>query len=388
MQKRVCYYFQFAVMIFVVAATEMVYAQYDRSYGGYPVSPNSLYIANREMMPLSASLPSSTNPTKLSDNPTPLPHTTSIPSVTPASPFIPSKNNELGNNKSNNGQIETTKESSFNKVKSYFASLFYPSKNKKPPKESKDKESLNEIDDGLEMIEALRKEQNYSAPDYVNSATESNTTTAKDFYKQGLDFEIQNDFPAAVRSYNAFIAANKKQTTNGTLAAPYHRLALIAWKQSEMRNAGIYFRYAMKYALGGNVPIIAGDFALFLMERRDLKQAEVILRNALIHYPENNRLLHYLGRCTAYQNKPIEAMRYFSASVGEEQAYQEMALLYRQWGDFDRAKFLEYKREEYIAKRNTMTPQPLFASQPVHTNNANANRNVNTPYPVDRKSVV
>ena len=169
------------------------------------------------------------------------------------------------------------------------------------------------------MIEALKKEQSYSAPDYVNSATQSNTATAKDFYKQGLDFEVQGDFPEAVRSYNAFIAANKKQTINGTLAAPYHRLALIAWKQSEIRNAGIYFRYAMKYALGGNVPIIAGDFALFLMERNDLKQAEVILRNALIHYPENNRLLYYLGRCTAHQNKPIEAIRYFSASVGEEQ---------------------------------------------------------------------
>ncbi|MDR2705089.1 MAG: tetratricopeptide repeat protein, partial [Planctomycetaceae bacterium] len=347
--------------------------------------------ANREMMPQSAFLPPSTqtNPAKTSEITTSLPTATSGNSVTPTTPFIPEKNAGPESNE----QTKTTKESSFSKVKSYFASIFYPSKNTKSPRESKDKESLEDIDDGQEMIEALKKEQSYSAPDYVNSATQSNTATAKDFYKQGLDFEVQSDFPAAVRSYNAFIAANKKQTTNGTLAAPYHRLALIAWKQSEIRNAGIYFRYAMKYALGGNVPIIAGDFALFLMERNDLKQAEVILRNALINYPENNRLLYYLGRCTAHQNKPIEAIRYFSASVGEEQAYHEMALLYRQWGDFDRAKFLEDKREVYLAKRNTMTPQPFFASQPANTNvntnintnvftNNNVNRNINTPYPV------
>ncbi|MDR0609105.1 MAG: tetratricopeptide repeat protein [Planctomycetaceae bacterium] len=392
MPRGFFYYFQFAVIMSVVTATGIIYAQYERSYGGYPASSsNSVYIANREMMPQSAFLPPSTNPAKPSENAPSVSPATSATSVTPAAPFIPAKNTEPENKE----QSETTKKSSFSKVKSYFSSLFYPSKNTKSSQESKDKESLEDIDDGQEMIEALRKEQSYSAPDYVNSATQSNTATAKDFYKQGLDFEVQGDFPEAVRSYNAFIAANKKQTINGTLAAPYHRLALIAWKQSEIRNAGIYFRYAMKYALGGNVPIIAGDFALFLMERNDLKQAEVILRNALIHYPENNRLLYYLGRCTAHQNKPIEAIRYFSVSVGEEQAYHEMALLYRQWGDFDRAKFLEDKREEYLAKRNTMTPQPSFASQPANINvNTNTNVNVNTntnahirpnvnaPYPV------
>jgi tetratricopeptide (TPR) repeat protein len=389
MQREFFYYFQFAVLLSVVIAMDMVYAQYDRSYGGYPgyggypPSANSVYIANREMMPQSAFLPSSTNSAKLLENTHSVSPITSATSVTPTAPFIPEKNAGPENKE----LTETTKESSFNKVKSYFTSLFYSSKNKNPSKESKDKESLENIDDGQEMIEALRKEQSYSAPDYVNSATQSTTTTAKDHYKQGLDFEVQGDFPTAVRSYNAFIAANKKQTANGTLAAPYHRLALIAWKQSEIRNAGIYFRYAMKYALGGNVPIIAGDFALFLMEQNDLKQAEVILRNALIHYPENNRLLYYLGRCTARQNKPIEALRYFSVSVGEDQAYQELALLYRQWGDFSRAEFLENKRDEYLAKRNTITPQPFFASQPanrqVNTNsNTNASVNVNAQYPV------
>ncbi|MDR1962538.1 MAG: tetratricopeptide repeat protein [Planctomycetaceae bacterium] len=340
-------------------ACDIVCAQNDRSYGGYPYSPYSVYVANREMMPQSALAPPPTNPLK----PT-------TPAAMPLTPPAQGKNAKPENNELNdlndlkNPKKETTKESSINKIKSYFTSVFYPSKNTKPPKESKEQESLENIDDGQEMIEALKKEQNYSEPDYVNSATRSTGTTAKDYYKQGLQFEVQGDFPEAVRSYNAFIAANKKQTATGTLAAPYHRLALIAWKQTEIRNASVYFRYAMKYALDGNVPIIAGDFALFLMEQNDLKQAEVILRNALIHYPENNRLLYYLGRCTARQDKPIEAMRYFSTALGEERAYQELALLYRQRGDFERANFLDAKRDEYLVRRGKIVPQQVFASQP------------------------
>ncbi|MDR3199509.1 MAG: tetratricopeptide repeat protein [Planctomycetaceae bacterium] len=361
----------------VITATDIVCAQYNRSYGGYPYSPDSVYIANREMMPQSAFFPPPTNPANTPAKPQTTNQTTTN-SETPAAsvipnnstaPFIPQKNVDSENNKE---QTKTTQESPINKVKSYFASLFHSSKNNKSSQESTDKESLENIDDGQETIEALRKEQDYSVPDYVNSATQSNAATAKNHYKQGLDFEVQGNLAEAVRSYNAFITANKKQTTNGTLAAPYHRLALIAWKQSEIRNAGIYFRYAMKYALGGNVPIIAGDYALFLIEQDNLKQAEVILRNALIHHPENNRLIYYLGRCTAQQDKPIEALRYFSASLGEERAYQELVFLYRQRGDFERADFLDTKRNEYIAGRNKNIPQQVFAAQP---------KNVQQPVP-------
>ncbi|MDR2114748.1 MAG: hypothetical protein LBP87_00045 [Planctomycetaceae bacterium] len=389
MRREIFYCFLIVITISVITATDIVcaqYAQYERTYGGYPSSPdsihnsipNSIYIANREMMPQSAFFPSPNNfnnfnnfnnPNNSIDNsyksPAPANFNTSnqiaANSVTPATPFIPEKKTDSENNKEQN---KTKQESSINKIKSYFTSLFSSSKTEKSSQKSTDKELLENIDDGQETIEALRKEQNYSIPDYVNSATQSNSAAAKNHYKQGLDFEVQGDIAGAIRSYNAFIAANKKQTINGTLAAPYHRLALIAWKQSEIRNAGVYFRYAMKYALGGNVPIIAGDYALFLIEQNNLKQAEVILRNALIHYPENNRLLYYLGRCTAHQNKPIEAMRYFSASLGEERAYEELVFLYRQRGEFERAEFLDNKRNEYLAKRNKMIPQQVFAAQP------------------------
>ncbi|MDR2438572.1 MAG: hypothetical protein LBE12_04250 [Planctomycetaceae bacterium] len=393
MRGEIFYYFLIVMTMLVVTTGDIVYAQYDRSYGGYPSSLNSIYIANREMMPQSAFFPSSTNsiqpqttanqttvnqptinqpttnqatinqPTINQTAANPVTPPNSVIPITPATPFIPEKNVDSESSKE---QTQTSQKSPINKIKSYFTSLFYSSKTNKSSQESTDKELLENLDDGQETIEALRKEQDYSIPDYVNSATQSNSATAKDLYKRGLDFEVQGDIVGAVRSYNAFIASNKKQTTNGTLAAPYHRLALIAWKQSEIRNAGVYFRYAMKYALGGNVPIIAGDYALFLIEQNDLKQAEVILRNALVHYSENKRLLYYLGRCTAQQEKTIEALRYFSASVGEERAYQEVAHLYRQWGDFERAEFLDTKRNEYLAKRNKIVPQQFFAAHPTH----------------------
>ncbi|MDR0338203.1 MAG: hypothetical protein LBI18_14060 [Planctomycetaceae bacterium] len=390
MRRGIFYYFSIVTIMSVVSATGIVFAQYDRSYGGYPPSPNSLYIANREMVPQSALFPSSTGSVAPPKNQIPDAPTISGTPTTPTSQFMTEKNFESENREQTeqidteqiNTETKTTKESTMNKVKTYLTSFFYPSKKSKSSDNSKDKELPENVDDGQEIIETLRKEQDYSIPDYVNSATKSNAATAKNHYKHGLDLEVQGDFVGAVRSYNAFIAANKKQTTNGTLAAPYHRLALISWKQSEIRNAGVYFRYAMKYALGGNVPIIAGDYALFLMEQNDLKQAEIILRNALIYYPDNNRLLYYLGRCTAGQDKPIEAMRYFSASLDEERAYQELALLYRQRGDFERAQFLDTKRNEYLAKRNKMIPQQVFASQPANVNPQQSVALPTTPPPV------
>lgn len=205
-------------------------------------------------------------------------------------------------------------------------------------------------DDGQVRIDELQKEQNFSEKDYVSSAIRNKSTASKELYDKGMRAESEGNTVSAVRHYNGFIKANKRQTTNGTLAAPYHRLALISWKNRKAKESDIYFRYAIKYARGGNTPIIAGDYGLFLMEQGKFPQAEIVLRNALLQSPENKRILLYLGRCSIRQHKPIEALRYLTTAVGEERAYLEVASIYREQGDFELARNMEQRREEYLAR--------------------------------------
>lgn len=209
----------------------------------------------------------------------------------------------------------------------------------------------------------MEQEHAFSEKDYVDSATKAKKAASKNLYAKGMEEEVAGNYQEAVRSYNGFIKVNKKQTMNGTLAAPYHRLALIAWKQREADKAEIYFRYGLKYAQGGNIPVIAGDYSLFLLDQGRLEQAEIILRNTLLHYPKDQRLILSLGRCVARRDKPVEAMRHLSQVLGEEQACQELAMVYHEKGDYELARQMQSRREELIAQKSRL-PYPVAPDRP------------------------
>jgi len=218
--------------------------------------------------------------------------------------------------------------------------------------------SKDPLDSGQAEVAALTQEKRYSEADYIASAMAPKDTKARNLYNEGLLAESQGRHQDAVRAFNGFIKANERSTTNGVLATPYHRLAMISWKEGSTNDAGIYFRHALNYALGGNLLIIGGDYAQFLMVRGDYARAEVVLRNALLNDPENKRLLFFLGRCVALQKKHQESLRYLDASVGRAQAYQELAAIYRQQGEFELARVAEERRNAHIAGNRPMPPAP------------------------------
>jgi tetratricopeptide (TPR) repeat protein len=259
------------------------------------------------------------------------------------------------------------KKSVFDNVKVFFASRF---SSKKTDSSAEKKEPLpteeNNVDKGLDEVAKTEQEQNDIMSDYIGSAAHSQETVSKNLYQQGLQAENEGNMDGAVRYYTAFIRANQKMVSNGMLAAPYHRLALLAWKhQKDNKKAAIYFRYALKYAKHGNIPIISGDFSLFLMERDDYDNAEIVLRNALSVYPEEQRLWFCLAKCTAGKDHPIEALRYFTRAVGQERAYREMATIYRQRREFEYAQHFEAQRMEYLAAHSLQNEMLNPAALPV-----------------------
>ncbi len=240
------------------------------------------------------------------------------------------------------------------------------------------KKTKDTIDAGRAEIETLSQEKGYSEVDYIASATTPEGTVSGNLYNDGLLAESQGRQADAVRLYTSFIAANEQSTANGVLASPYHRLALISWKQGNVDNTDIYFRYAINYALSGNLLIIAGDYSQFLMAKGDYTKAETILRNALIGDPENKRLLFHLGRCVALQKKHQESLRYLVPAVGKDRAYQELAAIYRHQGDVALAEVAEQKRREFLASAPAPYPAPPagYSMQP-----QTMQANVTPPHP-------
>lgn len=357
-------------------------------------SETSVYVANRDMMPVSPTAPGATSnsatwePTPKPENkftayfknlfggskkndpvgqPTNIPphQTSQSVAVTPpaktgyAAPTAPAAPRSAAQQVVHTEEkvsSEGTKTNS-GENKSVFSSLWPSSKTKSQSQKDED------VDDGLDFVEMIDQERNFTEKDYVESAVRSKKATAKDQYGRGMQYEAQGDFVSAKQEYFGFIRANKKQTKNGTLAAPYHRLALISWKQQDQDKADVYFRYSLRYAQGGNIPVIAGDYSLFLTDRKKLDHAEAVLRSALLQFPKDKRLLFSLGQCVARQDKTIEAMRYLTEATDEDRAYQEIAILYQQRGEHVLAQNMMRKRDLYLAERNARSHQQQYFVQ-------------------------
>lgn len=204
---------------------------------------------------------------------------------------------------------------------------------------------------------------------FQDEETKDKQETEKNFYEQGLAAEQLQDYSAAVRLYRAYINQNKiekseDENINADIAAPYYRLAMIAQQNNETDSAETYFREAITYAIGRNRFIIADDFSVFLLKQNQIKDAEVVVRNIMIDYPEHPEFQRRLAQCLALQDRPIESLRYFTEVCGgnREKAYGELAQVYRSQNRIDMALVADAKREELSAQnRGNYPPAPVLA---------------------------
>ncbi|MDR2344674.1 MAG: tetratricopeptide repeat protein [Planctomycetaceae bacterium] len=208
-------------------------------------------------------------------------------------------------------------------------------------------------DDGLEAVEKIRRGNVMSEQTYIDSVTGIKTVVSKDIFIKAKNEEETGNYLSAIDLYKEFIRLNSKRTTDGALAVPYHRLALIAWNQQRaLSESDICFRYALKYAKEEIIQTIVNDYNKFLTECGKFDQAEAILRNTISLFPYEPQLKVELGRCLARQDRTIEALRHIRPILGEAQAYVELAMIYKGHGDYEMAEALIKKRDEFITKSN------------------------------------
>jgi hypothetical protein len=208
-------------------------------------------------------------------------------------------------------------------------------------------------DDGLEMVDKVRQNGVTTEQMYIDFATKSKSVVSKEMFIRAIREEEAGNFSLAADLFKEFIKLNSRRTVGGTLAVPYHRLALIAWnRQNAINEADVYFKYALRYAKDGVVPIIVSDYNRFLTEGGRLDQAEAVLRNAISVFPHEQQLKVELGRCLAMQDRAVEALRHIRPVLGGARAYLELAAIYRGRGDYEMSEVLMQRRDEFIAKSN------------------------------------
>ena len=157
----------------------------------------------------------------------------------------------------------------------------------------------------------------------------------------GLTAEQQNDLQAAEWAYLECLQYNEKRGSIKYVGPPYHRLAVIAARQGKMEKSEKYFRKALE--LGTENVELACDFAQMLLDTNREYEATVVLENALISFPRNQKLLFFLGHTLAIQNREIEALRHLKGSIGEAAAYHELAQILREKGNARGADLMDQK---------------------------------------------
>ncbi len=173
------------------------------------------------------------------------------------------------------------------------------------------------------------------------------------FYINAVQAERAGEYAAAEEGYLKYLQSFQKSFPTGFpkerlpgthRAHIHHRLAVVSWRQGKTAQAENYFRSAVEHSRREtfDMPLVT-DFALFLQENGKHGQSEVLLKNALIAEPENERAKRFLGRSLVFQNRPEEALRYLSDIMDEKSAYREIASIYRLCGDENTARLAEAK---------------------------------------------
>ena len=150
------------------------------------------------------------------------------------------------------------------------------------------------------------------------------------------------DLFSAFRSYKTPVVRNDAES-DSTSAASQHRLARTYAEQDERVKANAHFSLALQNAPPQQVPAIASDYAAFLMRTGDFHKAELIVRQALTHAPQNEEFIRMLARCLVLQDKITEGLRYYKSVGTEEEAREEIAAIYREQGNAEMLAVVEKK---------------------------------------------
>ena len=185
------------------------------------------------------------------------------------------------------------------------------------------------------------------------------TVTADHLLTQGVSAERQGDLNVAEECYRQLLQTTGNAESDQTRILPLHRLAVLNAKRKKFEESEQFFQQAVR--LDGNNISLLSDFAQLQFDRKQYRDAEIILKYAFLLEPENTRILYNLGYSVALQqDRQTEGLRYLKLALGETRALRELATIYRILGENEQAEFAEQRaaQQEQRFKSTGRTPEP------------------------------
>ena len=173
---------------------------------------------------------------------------------------------------------------------------------------------------------------------------------------EAKQYEMSGNPADAERLYLDYVNQASPSGNAESLAVAYSRLGVITARRGDYPASTDYFEKAL--TLNPNDVEISGAFAQSLFEQKKYVMAENLLRHGLLLEPEDKRIQYLLGYTLAEQKKYSLAARYLKQALGDEKAYQEMAMIYEKHGQKNAAILAVSKARQ----SGLNDQQPGFAS--------------------------
>ena len=166
-------------------------------------------------------------------------------------------------------------------------------------------------------------------------ATETTVSDAdhaalKSLLAMGLLSERQGQAAQAERIYNVVIQREPRNPV------PYHRLGVMCAQEGRFADADRYFALALQRDPSNHQLLSDIGYSYYLQHR--LPEAEDVLRHALEWKPNDSAICNNLAVVVGEQGRDEECMALFSRVNGEAQASANMAFVYTQRGEMEKAK--------------------------------------------------
>lgn len=187
-----------------------------------------------------------------------------------------------------------------------------------------------------------------SVENKIGSADKRHGTNILEDAKDARD---AGNFAKAESYYQEYIEKHGRQADPGDLAFAHAQLGELAIRRNDFAASNRHFEESLN--LNPTDIEVYGKYGESLFRLQDDHiRAETLFRQALAYAPNDTRFQLQLGRTLAHQKKYQAGLRYLKMSLGEQQAYDEIAQIYHQHGDYERAALAMTKSHEVqVAKQ-------------------------------------
>jgi len=177
-----------------------------------------------------------------------------------------------------------------------------------------------------------------------NKINPSNPERSVGILADAKEAQKSGNYAQAELYYLQYVKEYKQVENPIDLAFAYSQLGELALQKNQFEASNRYFEESIKHNPDLEVYGKYGE-SLFRLQGNYVG-AETLFRQAMTLAPNDLRFQLQLGRTLAYQKKYQAGLGYLKTAIGEQQAYDEIAKIYHQHGEYERAALAMTKAHE------------------------------------------